>query len=554
MIRRIPVATIALFGIVGAFATMMFKFYVPAYSYEDADADAFFHAAKGLAERGDPAQRTADPFEFVGEQMVEAREGVYYSKYPIGYSLLCAIAYAIGGPTAPFAVNPLVAVLTIVGMYLVGAALSGSRAIGVCAAAVLAANPVHIIFGLSALSHTLSMCVATWGMLFAWRWVSAGGFVNSALAGALIAFGPTIRYADALLVLPLLAMIAWRLAASSNRGRTMREVLGMALAGITVMTPQLAYQQLAFGSIWINGYAFSRESTAFSWSWFAQHVPMIVKHLWTAGLLPLFVIGVLGLFYLAVVDRRRALFLGLWASPLALLYCSYYFITPDRYLENLRYFLNVFPPLVVSGLLLASAIRWPVAWARVVAIGLVLLVTIPSHLRRTGELLGMQRDALRASQRLQEQIWDAVPADSVIVVADPIVYFLEYDGRYRLYDMRHLNDPNFVEWANNVLASTTPSPVQRPRFEKLIRQVAGKSPDALAAMQLDIVNQHLRQGRKVVLLSLRESPDALRPFKNELQVGKLRRFSMDIMPTTDQLPGAAGSATITLYALSQQDV
>ena len=79
----------------------LYFFYTPAYFY-GIDEGGYLVPAKGLALRGDPAKLTLDsPVEFVGENMVEARPGVFYGKYPIGYTLLGAIAYRLGGPAAP---------------------------------------------------------------------------------------------------------------------------------------------------------------------------------------------------------------------------------------------------------------------------------------------------------------------------------------------------------------------------------------------------------------------------------------------------------------------
>lgn len=94
-------------AILSGFAALMVTLYSPVLPYSDADGLAYLYTAKALALHSDPAQRLSDPFEFVGEQMVEAPTGAFYSKYAIGYSLLAAIAYKVGGATAPFLVNPL---------------------------------------------------------------------------------------------------------------------------------------------------------------------------------------------------------------------------------------------------------------------------------------------------------------------------------------------------------------------------------------------------------------------------------------------------------------
>ena len=115
-------------------------FYAPAYFY-GIDEGGYLVPAKGLALHGNPAKHTLDsPVEFVGENMVEARPGVFYGKYPIGYPLLCAVAHRLGGPAAPFLVNPAMALLGVVGIYLLGQALIG-RLAGFLAAFLLGLHP-----------------------------------------------------------------------------------------------------------------------------------------------------------------------------------------------------------------------------------------------------------------------------------------------------------------------------------------------------------------------------------------------------------------------------
>src|SRR5208283_2730453 len=102
---------------------------------------------------------------------------------------------------AMFLVNPLLAALAIVGMFFLARAMINTTA-GVLGALLLATNPLHAYFGLSALSHSGSICFAVWGMFFLWRWTTSGGWLNAALAGALSAVACTIRYTEALLALP----------------------------------------------------------------------------------------------------------------------------------------------------------------------------------------------------------------------------------------------------------------------------------------------------------------------------------------------------------------
>lgn len=566
---------VALLGILVIFGAVVLSLHASAFAVTDCDTLAFLRTARGLATRGDPSQRTSDPFELVGEQMVEAREGVFYSKYPIGYPLLCAAAYVVGGPSAPFLVNPLLGILSIVGIYLLAKSLSGSRAVGAWAALVLATNPLHLMYALSTVGHTASVCMATWGMLFLWRWArpDGGGLANAALASGLIGFTTTVRYPDALLLLPLAVLAAWRLRASGASRQVMSELLVMALAVLLALAPQLAYQWFAFGSPWTTGYAASQESTAFGWSWFVQHAPWIIQHLLGMGLLPLFVIGTLGLVYLCTVDARQALLLGLWGLPLFLLYCSYYFVTEDQPISNLRYYLTVLPAFIVSALMIAFRVPRS-RWVTGLLVGLCLLPGVPLI---GGAIAGGDSDSFDpavAASDVSEQVRTTVPDGAVILSLDRMLYFLDYGERYRLYYLGILTE-GYRQWAAGILAGDGPSPFQRPRLAKIVELLNDKSAGDLANMQLAIATRHLAEGRAVMLITMSppnddvrpfhnvalfpgdvpvvndQGPDSLRPFRNSLRVRKVHEFPFGGAQGSGGAPESSSRPmqTVEIYAL-----
>ena len=265
----------------------MAGYFVPAY--EGVDENGYILTAKRLALTGDGTKHTDHPLEYVSENVVQVDDGVFYAKYPLGYPWLCALAYRLGGPTGVFWVNPILAVLSVVGMFLLGRAMINDWA-GALAALLLATNPLHAFYGLSALSHTGAVCFAIWGMLFLWRWTQSGGWRNAALAGALTAYACTIRYTEALLFLPVVAMIFWR--------RNFREVAVMAAAAALVIAPLAIHHWLAFGAPWRTGYALCGEATGFGWEWFKKNWWLMVTRLNSPGLTLIFPVGLVGLGYL----------------------------------------------------------------------------------------------------------------------------------------------------------------------------------------------------------------------------------------------------------------
>ena len=71
----------------------------------------------------DPCCNTSsNPAVFVPENMVEAKPGLFYPIYPIGYPLLCAVAYWLGGAEGPFRVNPVLLLVALVGVFFLAVA------------------------------------------------------------------------------------------------------------------------------------------------------------------------------------------------------------------------------------------------------------------------------------------------------------------------------------------------------------------------------------------------------------------------------------------------
>ncbi len=264
------------FAIVALFCALLSAYHVAAY--DGVDENGYLITAKSLATKGDSGKVLDDPIEFVSGNYVLADNGNYYGKYPLGYPALCTLAYKLGGPDAVFLVNPILAALAVLGTFFLGRAMLGAFA-GALAAILLATNPLHAYFGISALSHSGSICFAVWGMFFLWRWTESGGKWNAFLTGAVSAYASTVRYTDGLLLLPIAAMVLWRFfkveAPAEQqpvaRRKVVWEFVVMTFAAIIAVTPLLIHHWKAFGAPWVTGYALCGESTGFGWKFFKDN-------------------------------------------------------------------------------------------------------------------------------------------------------------------------------------------------------------------------------------------------------------------------------------------
>jgi dolichyl-phosphate-mannose-protein mannosyltransferase len=490
-------------AIVALFCALLSAYHVA--SYDGVDENGYLITAKSLATRGDSGKVLDDPNEFVSGNYVLADNGNYYGKYPLGYPALCTLAYKLGGPSAVFLVNPILAALAVLGIFLLGRAMMGEFA-GALAAILLATNPLHAYFGNSALSHSGSICFAVWGMFFLWRWTEVGGKWNAFLAGAISAYASTVRYTDGLLILPIVAMVLCRWFKTEApadqqtvaRRKVVREFIVMTLAAIITVTPLLIHHWKAFGAPWVTGYSLCGESTGFGWNFFKGNWFLMLTRMDTGGLILLFPLGLVGLAYLATHDARRGLFLGLWAVPALFLYSAYYWAPQGDGPGYVRFFVSVFPPLILSALtLLCYAVRARPWWE--VGLGAFVAVVATANLREATHQLNRQMDRLVFDKETSDRVRDKLQDGAVIVANDRLLNFVEFAGDYHLYSSE-LFDRGAIQNRIKELKDNDPRPFQRRKAEKLAETQGKKSDSDLTQEQRDLINQQLKAGREVAMI------------------------------------------------------
>ena len=502
---NVPVAL----AIVALFCALLSGYHVA--SYDGTDENGYLITARSLATKGDSGKTLDDPKEFVSGNYVLADNGNYYGKYPLGYPYLCALAYRLGGPSAVFLVNPILAALAVLGTFFLGRAMISAFA-GALAAILLATNPLHAYFGLSSLSHSGSICFAVWGMFFLWRWTQAGGKGNAVLTGALSAYASTVRYTDGLLLLPIAGMALWRFFAmetpaeqqSIARRNVVRDVAVMTAAAIIAVTPLLIHHWRAFGAPWVTGYALCGESTGFGWKFFKENWWLMLTRMDTSGLILLFPLGLVGLAYLATHDAQRGLFLGLWAVPGLLLYSAYYWAPQGEGPGYVRFFVSVFPPLILSALtLLCFAVRARPWWWEV-GLGVFVAVVATANLREATRQLDRQRDRLLFAEESAERVREKLPDGAVLLASDRLLNFIEFAGDWHLYASETF-DRNAIQNRIKNLKDNDPRPFQRRKAEKLAETQGGKSDSDLTQEQRDLVNHQLAEGREVAMILTKDS-------------------------------------------------
>jgi 4-amino-4-deoxy-L-arabinose transferase-like glycosyltransferase len=363
--------------VVMVFVWLMWVSFVPAF-FGAVDESAYFLEAKVLARTGQPVFFSPGRLAFTSENMIERAPGEFVAKYPPGYPLLCAAGFWIAGVKGAMAVNLVMGVAAVLGVFmLLRGFVSGMLALA--GTVTFAIHPMTVLYATGALSHMAETVFCVWGIVAVLRWAKKGGAMWVGLGCFLLAYACAIRYTAALVVLPFLvlavprALVLWR---SRQWGKFLREFAAMAAGATGGLAPLLWYQWKAFGSPLATGYGLTQESVAFSWRWLTEHAWYALETLSRPGYgLVLFPLALAWLVFGAVKDRGRGAFLAAWIVPPVVLYMAYYwFPAPEHKANYVRFFFQLYPPVIVAAMLLVERLargRFALQIAAAVAVGLI---------------------------------------------------------------------------------------------------------------------------------------------------------------------------------------
>jgi len=464
---------------------------VPAYA--SPDADGYFAQAERLAEHGDLTFRAESPVEYLPIHWLELPDGRFISRYPPGLPVLLAGAWRLFGRTAAFYVNPLLATLTLLFVFLLCRPWVGDR-LALVAMIVFAVNPLANVHALHSDAHTASTFFLVSGLWALDGWLRQGGWGRAALAGLLLGATPAMRYAEAAAALGVAVMVLanWkRLAGHRN------QILALAAAAALPLGLLLAYNQLHFGAFWKTGYALTNEQQI-RWAFFRRDWHAYLEGLLGSGIGPFFALGVAGLAALLTRRETRALALGLGLviAAISAVYAGYYFNRGPGG-ASMRFLLPTLPLYLLPALWLLA--RLDSALIRNVAVGAVLAVTlllsIPLSARQVaGEFVLTQRAAA-----LLGWIEEDIPAGSVIVADHGIHEEIHFTGRWKLADVTVVVGAGPRGGRRELMASLfggadTPRPMQPGKGEKLRARYRGLSPEETARRALEDLAVWARTG------------------------------------------------------------
>lgn len=402
-------------------------------SYTSPDADGYFGQAGLLVTQGRLTFEAQSPAQFFGLHWLQMPDGRFISRYPPGFPLLIAAVWKLFGRAAIFYLNPLLATLTLLILFLFTRAYLGGL-LGLAAAAIYALNPLanrHAVFGDS---HTAATFVLLGGFWLLDAWIRSSGrfsWLRAIGAGLLLGYIPMVRYAEVVAVAgcALLVLLQW------NKVRERLPQLAALWGAFAIPPLYLAVaNHIHYGAFWKTGYALTNEQqvaldyVARNWLGYAGAL------LSPASLGAFFAIGVAGLA--AMIARRETRALGaalaVSAGSITAVYLGYYSgVGPDD--SALRFLLPTFPLYVLPALWLLRQI--PNRMLANTALAALLTLHTAYSLPRSIDEVVSQHQASERSAKLLAWAEANIPPGSVILATELNHQALNFLWRWKLADV-----------------------------------------------------------------------------------------------------------------------
>ncbi|MFC1693402.1 glycosyltransferase family 39 protein [Candidatus Latescibacterota bacterium] len=416
--------TLALFIAVIHFIFLI-SYFEPSISTPD--ANGYFKQGGLLATSGRTFFETESDAQHISPHWHCDGENLYYSTYPPGLPAIIAPVYKVFGPKAALLINPVLASLSLLAVFLICRIYIGGYW-GVLASALLALNATANQYSLSADSHSSTLFCLVWALYFLVVWDKKRTVLSGFFAGLLLGMIPAIRYPE-ILFAPAFALFA--LTGMRNNKNSHQSLLAGVIGFSLPFTALLLRNQLAFGAFWKTGYDFMHMDVGFGWKYFTQYILTYLQDIAGKGVGFMSGLSIAGIAALLVrKDRwRYGLLFILLIVPVTLLYMSYFW-SPD--MMSMRFLLPTFPVYIIAGVwMLALISKLSRVTALSVSLALLFLsasMGIPSSLSSMKNL----KTTNGALAKITETLETHTPRGSLVVADRNIQQNLDFYGHWDL--------------------------------------------------------------------------------------------------------------------------
>ena len=405
------------------------------------DANGYYNQARLIATNLNTFFETESDVQHISPHWHHADNNRYYSTYPPGLPAIIAPIYHLFGPKAALLVNPIMASLSLIFLYLICRMWIGEWW-GLLAAAFMAFNPVANQYALSSDSHTSTLFFLVCAFYFLIRWEHKHSVWSAFAVGFCLGIIPAIRYPE---ILFALAFVIFALLSFRKDRSTLYSFAAALIGFILPLIALLIRNHLAFGAFWRTGYGLMPMALEprFGWSYFTRYAFKYLQKLQGEGVGLMFGFGIAGiaLMFSNSLAWKRGVFLAMIIVPVTLLYMSYFW-SPD--FMSIRFLLPTFPIYILAGTWFLNLVVQQSRKAAVIVTAILILFAaswgIPVSMASMGRLKTVNEPLAKITKVLKEQ----VDPGNVVIANGNIQQHLEYIGLWRLASMYNRRDDRMM--------------------------------------------------------------------------------------------------------------
>jgi len=429
------------------------------------DANGYWAQGSLLSNTGHTFFKPENDAQYIGMHWLVTEDGRFFSRYPPGLPVLIGVIYKLFGHEAAILINPALATLSLLVIFLLIKTIANSwwALGGVCA---LAINSIFNQCATTCNSHmSVTFCLAL-GLFFLVRWSQKGSLLNIFLSGLLMGCIPTIRYPEALFGLgtALFLLLHYR-----SRERIWLHYLFAAMGAAIPLLPLLIRNHFAFGAFYRTGYALTNEQTGFGWEYFKSHFVNYIQTLHSEGLGLFFMLGIIGIMVMCFEreQRRAGILFASLIIPSTLLYMSYYWGPEGRAASTMRFLVPIFTCYITAGIWAVFQITRSIpVFARssllIILLGAQFIIGNKNTPSRTG---GMEHQK-KALALITDSLKENIKRNDIVLANPQILQHLDFVRHWRLADTTVIQGvPQRGRFADPNHDPDTPNPMQLKKVE-----------------------------------------------------------------------------------------
>ena len=404
---------------------LLMIYFEPAISTPD--AQGYFTQAKLIATKGTASFEPESLLEYIGPHWSPVNNEEYYTTFPPGFPFLLSFFYKIFGAKSSLYLNPILASLSLLGLFLIVRLWIGD-VWALVSLALLAINPFaneHALFGDS---HTSVIFFLIFGLFFLTIWLKKKSLWSIFFAGFCFGIIPTLRYAESLL---LIAFVIY-LITNFQKSKTYYASLVSAIIGVGIPTMALAIgNQIAFGTFLKTGYGLTNEPAHFGFNYFLQHFIPYIGQLLYEGLGVLFITGLIGGAILIIKKEFRVIgfFFLLLILPLTFLYMAYVW-PPDP--QSMRFLLPTFPIYIILTVWMLKLLTDKNLNIGIGSTILIIILTILTGFPRSSHSLQHLKIKNSVLAKIANVVEENIKPENILIANEGILQNLDFLGKWNL--------------------------------------------------------------------------------------------------------------------------